>query len=238
MYATKGKIDALFYRNKLMAKSHTWSAIESACVKSLWNAPRIRQNDQEMSKVGKSVFKQKRFGVLNLFCLHKLFPTITHSFFVCFVWFFMHWKATTCVWWWAIPVCSADRIWKWQCAMWLNQWPSQKLGYMLAGHNEILCTNSAMNKLFFILMKSIILTHSTLGNQSVSRKVYLKFGRGIAKLSEKSLTVPKVFVISQKNMFTKCNLPTQSKSHSLKSTQLWSPIQIQSLVFHRHSKHV
>ena len=79
--------------------------------------------------------------------------------------------------------------------MWLNQWPSQKLGYMLAGHNEILCTNSAMNKLFFILMKSIILTHSTLGNQSVSRKVYLKFGRGIAKLSEKSLTVPKVFVI-------------------------------------------
>ena len=59
MYATKGKIDALFYRNKLMAKSHTWSAIESACVKSLWNAPRIRQNDQEMSKVGKSVFKQK-----------------------------------------------------------------------------------------------------------------------------------------------------------------------------------
>jgi hypothetical protein len=35
----------------------------------------------------------------------------------------------------------------------------------------------------------------TLGNQPVSQKVCLKFGGGIAKLSEKSLTVLKDFVI-------------------------------------------
>jgi hypothetical protein len=66
---------------------------------------------------------------------------------------------------------------------------------MLRGHNEILCTNSAMNKLFFIAIELIFLSHLTLGNQSVSQKVYLKFGRGIARFSEKCLTVPKDFAI-------------------------------------------
>ena len=66
---------------------------------------------------------------------------------------------------------------------------------MLVGHNEILCTNSAMNKLFFMLIELIVLSHLTLGNESVSQKVYLKFGRGIPKFSEKSLTVPKEFAI-------------------------------------------
>ena len=66
---------------------------------------------------------------------------------------------------------------------------------MQAGLNEILCTNSATNKSFFMLIELIILSHLTLGNQSVSQKVCLKFGRGIAKFSEESLTVPKDFVI-------------------------------------------
>ena len=66
---------------------------------------------------------------------------------------------------------------------------------MQAGLNEILSTNSATNKSFFILIELIVLSHLTLGNQSVSQKVYLKFGRGIAKFSEESLTVPKDFVI-------------------------------------------
>ena len=66
---------------------------------------------------------------------------------------------------------------------------------MLVGHNEILCTNSAMKNLFFMLIELIVLSHLTLGNESVSQKVYLKFGRGIAKLCEKSPTVPKDFVI-------------------------------------------
>ena len=66
---------------------------------------------------------------------------------------------------------------------------------MLVGLNEILCTNSATNKSFFMLIELIVLSHLTFGNQSVSQKVYLKFGRGIAKFSEKSLTVPKDFVI-------------------------------------------
>jgi hypothetical protein len=52
-----------------------------------------------------------------------------------------------------------------------------------------------MNKLFFMLIELILLNHLTLGNQSVSQKVYIKFGRGIAKISEKSLTVPKDLVI-------------------------------------------
>ena len=63
------------------------------------------------------------------------------------------------------------------------------------GHNEILYTNSAMNKSFFMLIELIILNHLTLGNESVNQKVYLKFGRGMAKISEKSLSVPKDFVI-------------------------------------------
>ena len=79
--------------------------------------------------------------------------------------------------------------------MWLNQWPSQKPGWVLVAHNEILCTNSAMNKLFFMLMELFFLSHLILENQSVSQKVYLKFGRGIPKFSEKSLTVPKHFAI-------------------------------------------
>jgi hypothetical protein len=62
-------------------------------------------------------------------------------------------------------------------------------------HNEILCTNSAMNKLFFMLMELIVLSHLILENQSVSQKVYLKFGRENPKFSEKSLTVPKHFAI-------------------------------------------
>ena len=66
---------------------------------------------------------------------------------------------------------------------------------MLAGHNEILCTNSAINKLLFMLIELIVLSHLTLGNQLVSQKVYLKFGRGIPKFSEKSLTAPKHFAI-------------------------------------------
>jgi len=66
---------------------------------------------------------------------------------------------------------------------------------MLRGHNEILCTNSAMNKLFFIAVELNFLGHLTLGNQSVSQEVYLKFGRGIARFSEKCLTVPKDFAI-------------------------------------------
>jgi len=41
----------------------------------------------------------------------------------------------------------------------------------------------------------IIINHLTLGNESISQKVYLKFGRGMAKISEKSLSVPKDFVI-------------------------------------------
>ena len=65
----------------------------------------------------------------------------------------------------------------------------------MAGHNEILYTNSAMNKLFLILIELIFFSHLPLGNQSVSQKVYLTFGRGIAKISEKSLTVQKEFVI-------------------------------------------
>ena len=65
----------------------------------------------------------------------------------------------------------------------------------VAGHNEILYTNSAMNKLFFILIESIFLSYLPLGNQSVSQKVYLKFGRGFAKFSEKFHTVQKEFVI-------------------------------------------
>jgi hypothetical protein len=52
-----------------------------------------------------------------------------------------------------------------------------------------------MNKLFFMLIELIVLSHLILGNQSVSQKVYLKFGRGIAKFSEKSLAAPKDFVI-------------------------------------------
>jgi hypothetical protein len=52
-----------------------------------------------------------------------------------------------------------------------------------------------MNKLFFILIELIFLSHLPLGNQSVNQKVYLTFGRGIAKISEKSLTVQKEFVI-------------------------------------------
>jgi len=78
--------------------------------------------------------------------------------------------------------------------MWLNQWPSQKLGYMLAGHNEIFATNSAMNKLFFILMKSIILTHSTWEISQSVGKCTLIWQRN-CKIVWKSLTVPKVFVI-------------------------------------------
>jgi hypothetical protein len=66
---------------------------------------------------------------------------------------------------------------------------------MQAGHNETLYTNSAMNKLFFMLTELIVLSHLTLENQSVSQKVYLEFGRGIAKISKKSLTVPKGIVI-------------------------------------------
>jgi hypothetical protein len=66
---------------------------------------------------------------------------------------------------------------------------------MLAGHNEILCTNYATNKLFFMLIELIVLSNLNLGNQSVSQKVCLRFGRGFAKFSEKSLTVPKGFVI-------------------------------------------
>ena len=61
------------------------------------------------------------------------------------------------------------------------------------GHNEILYTNSVMNKLFFMLMELNIFNHLALGNESVSQKV--KFGRGMAKISEKSLSVPKDFVI-------------------------------------------
>jgi hypothetical protein len=64
---------------------------------------------------------------------------------------------------------------------------------MLRGHNEILCTNSAMKKLFFIAIELIVLSHLTLGNHSVSQKVYLKFGRGIEGFSKKCLTVPKDF---------------------------------------------
>ena len=52
-----------------------------------------------------------------------------------------------------------------------------------------------MNKLFFILIKLIFLNHLPLRNQSVSQKVYLKFGKRIVKISEKSLTVWKDFVI-------------------------------------------
>ena len=63
------------------------------------------------------------------------------------------------------------------------------------GLNEILCTNSAMNKLFFMLIELIVLSYLTWGNESVSQKVYLMFGRGIANFYEKSLTVPKDFVI-------------------------------------------
>ena len=66
---------------------------------------------------------------------------------------------------------------------------------MLAGHKETLYTNSAMNKLFFMLIELIVLSHLTMKNESVSQKVYLEFGRGIAKFSEKSLTVPRGFVI-------------------------------------------
>ena len=66
---------------------------------------------------------------------------------------------------------------------------------MLAGHNETLYTNSAMNKLFFILTELIVLSHWTLKIESVNQKVYLEFGRGIAKISEKSLTAPRGFVI-------------------------------------------
>ena len=44
-------------------------------------------------------------------------------------------------------------------------------------------------------MELIIHSNLILGNQPVSQKVYLKFGRGIPKLSEKSLTVPKDFAI-------------------------------------------
>ena len=43
--------------------------------------------------------------------------------------------------------------------------------------------------------RNFFFSHLPLGNQSVSQKVYLKFGRGIAKISEKSLTVRKDFVI-------------------------------------------
>ena len=52
-----------------------------------------------------------------------------------------------------------------------------------------------MNKLFFMLMELIIFNHLTLGNEPVSQKVYLKFSRGMAKISEKSLSVPQDFVI-------------------------------------------
>jgi len=38
-----------------------------------------------------------------------------------------------------------------------------------------------MNELFFMLMELIIINHLTLGNESISQKVYLKFGRGMAK---------------------------------------------------------
>jgi hypothetical protein len=57
---------------------------------------------------------------------------------------------------------------------------------MLAGHNETLYINSAMNQLFFILTELIVPSHLTLKNESVSQKVYLK---GIAKFSEKSQRV-------------------------------------------------
>jgi hypothetical protein len=66
---------------------------------------------------------------------------------------------------------------------------------MLAGHNEILCTNFVMNKLFLMLIELNFLSHLTLGNESVNQKVYLNFGRGIAKISENPLTAPKDFVI-------------------------------------------
>ena len=52
-----------------------------------------------------------------------------------------------------------------------------------------------MNKLFFMLTELIVLSNLTLKNESVSQKVYLDFGRGIPKFSEKSLTVPEGFVI-------------------------------------------
>jgi len=52
-----------------------------------------------------------------------------------------------------------------------------------------------MNKLYFMLIELIIFNHLTLWNESVNQKVYLKFGRGMAKFSEKSLSVPKDFVI-------------------------------------------
>lgn len=42
------------------------------------------------------------------------------------------------------------------------------------GHNENLRTNSTIPKLFFILIKLIVLSHLTLGNESVGQKVYLK----------------------------------------------------------------
>jgi len=44
-------------------------------------------------------------------------------------------------------------------------------------------------------MELIVFNHLAWGNESVSQKVYLKFGRGMTKISEKSLSVPKDFVI-------------------------------------------
>ena len=52
-----------------------------------------------------------------------------------------------------------------------------------------------MNKLSPMLTELIFLSYWTLKIESVNQKVYLEFGRGIAKISEKSLTAPRGFVI-------------------------------------------
>ena len=56
----------------------------------------------------------------------------------------------------------------------------------VAGHNEILYTNSAMNKLFLILIELIFFSHLPLGNQSV-RKCTLRLAEELQKFLKNPL---------------------------------------------------
>ena len=105
---------------------------------------------------------------------------------------------------------------------------------MLAGHKETLYTNSAMNKLFFMLIELIVLSHLTMKNESVSQKVYLEFGRGIANFSEKSLTVPKGFVILkfEHEHFLYFYCPDGPITQCFVSILLWKPQSVPKLLGH------